>query len=348
MPVDPDRDARDENGNIIKFKPYTDRVRVGIKGTIFSLGHDPQTQISTIIVKEGTVWAKPTNPSLKPFMLQAGQQAQVGPHSVSPVTFSDSTSSSGSGSETGGTPLQTGTQPAAGSQEQVVTIEVPANRAWTPTGVVLRPGELVMVQASGTIEAASPSAPGPFYHAVPPTGRAQFHPDKPQPLLAALSLLGRIGVGPVVPVGPFARWYAGPPYGSGELFLGINDDGLEDNSGAWQVRITTFSGDTSLQPQPQPTPQPASGGSGGGTGGGGGGTGGGGGGTITPATSIDWKTNAGEYRGQFGKHFNLNCPPNDTLESVFGEPTSTQWILPSVRPRSMLARSSDVTAGWSR
>ena len=133
-----------------------------------------------------------------------------------------------------------GTKCAEGNPQKTVTIEVPANRAWTPTGVFLNSCTQVMVQASGTIQAAASGGPQGFYHAVPPGGRAQFHPDKPQQLMPALSMLGRIGDGPVVSIGPFARWYAGGPYGSGELFLGINDDGVDDNSGVWQVRITTF------------------------------------------------------------------------------------------------------------
>ncbi len=139
-----------------------------------------------------------------------------------------------------GLPTSAGTACAPGNPEKTVTIEVPANRAWTPTGVSLNSCTQVMVQASGAIQAAASGGPQGFYNAVPPGGRAQFHPDKPQQLLPALSMLGRIGDGPVVSIGPFARWYAGGPYGSGELFLGINDDGVDDNSGVWQVRITTF------------------------------------------------------------------------------------------------------------
>jgi len=45
----------------------------------------------------------------------------------------------------------------------------------------------------------------------------------------------------VLPVGKYVdRLTAGSPCGSGELFLGINDDNVNDNSGAWKVRITVF------------------------------------------------------------------------------------------------------------
>jgi hypothetical protein len=61
-------------------------VAVGIKGTRFLFGYDPQSQVSTIIVKEGAVWATPTNHVLRPFTVQAGQQVQVGPNRIGPVT----------------------------------------------------------------------------------------------------------------------------------------------------------------------------------------------------------------------------------------------------------------------
>jgi hypothetical protein len=92
---------------------------------------------------------------------------------------------------------------------------------------------------------------------VPPSGRAEFHSHLPQAFLPALSLLGRIGNGPVVPVGLGVRMLAAPPYGSGELFLGINDDGVGDNSGAWTVRITILGGG-SPPPRAAPPPLPPS------------------------------------------------------------------------------------------
>jgi hypothetical protein len=143
----------------------------------------------------------------------------------------------------------------AGGQSR--TIQVAASAAWTATGVVLDPGVGVEIEASGTIEAAAPSEGRALYHQVPPSGRAEFHSHLPQAFLPALSLLGRIGNGPVVPVGLGVRMLAAPPYGSGELFLGINDDGVGDNSGAWTVRITILGGG-SPPPRAAPPPLPPS------------------------------------------------------------------------------------------
>jgi hypothetical protein len=136
-------------------------------------------------------------------------------------------------------------------QDRTITVQVPANQAWTSTGVTLSPGMTVQIEASGTVEASSSSDTRPFYHQVPPDGRLERHADKPAPLLLALSLLGRIGTGPVLLVGARAQFTVGPPYGSGQLFLGINDDMVTDNAGAWTARITILS--SSTQPPPPTT-----------------------------------------------------------------------------------------------
>ena len=67
-----------------------------------------------------------------------------------------------------------------------------------------------------------------------------MHPYMPYPLLHTLCMVARIGDGPVMMIGASKVWYAGGVYGTGELFLGINDDVVEDNSLAWQAKITTM------------------------------------------------------------------------------------------------------------
>ena len=116
----------------------------------------------------------------------------------------------------------------AKAQEKVV--QVPANQAWTRTGIMLNPGQTVRITASGAVEASPPSDPRPFYHQVPPEGRLERFANAPEPLLPDLALLGRIGNGPVLLVGGGVQLTAGAPYGSGELILGINDDAVSDNS----------------------------------------------------------------------------------------------------------------------
>lgn len=131
--------------------------------------------------------------------------------------------------------------PVLAEEPRTVTIEVAAKQAWTKTGVVLEPGMSVRIEASGAVEAAGAADGRAFYHQVPPEGRREMFGYLPCPLLPAMGLVGRIGEGATVHVGAgIERWRAGPPYGTGELLLGINDDRLDDNSGAWRVRITVF------------------------------------------------------------------------------------------------------------
>ncbi len=128
---------------------------------------------------------------------------------------------------------------SSGSKDEgnTVTIRVPANAAWTKTGLVVREGDSLEFSASGTVEATPNTDKRPFYHQVPPSGRGDQFPYMPAPKLPALALVGRIGDGPAFLVGESLRLKVGPVKGDGELRLGINDDIVRDNEGQWLVRI---------------------------------------------------------------------------------------------------------------
>ena len=115
-------------------------------------------------------------------------------------------------------------------------LRVPANQGWTATGVHLTTGQIIDVMATGTIEAAGDAEPRPYYHRVPPGGREERMSQAPKPDSPGLALLGRIGPnGPPFFIGSEAHLRI--DYEGGELFLGINDDAVSDNSGAWNVTI---------------------------------------------------------------------------------------------------------------
>lgn len=137
------------------------------------------------------------------------------------------------------------------AQDRTITIDMPANRAWTRTGIILNPNNTVRLEARGLVEAAASSDTRAIFHAVPPEGRPLRQNNKPQPLMRALALLARIGDGPVFEAGAQAEFPAGDPYGSGELQLGINDDHVEDNAGSWTVRVTVH-GASGAMSQQQP------------------------------------------------------------------------------------------------
>src|SRR4051794_8985526 len=117
--------------------------------------------------------------------------------------------------------------------QQTTTVTVPANQAWTRTGIYLNPGSTVVIEARGVIEAVSPADTRAMFHQVPPAGRPERQANKPHPDMPALVMLARIGNGPVLEAGAHAQLQAGGRNGSGELMLGINDDNVVDNTGSW-------------------------------------------------------------------------------------------------------------------
>src|SRR3954468_3079612 len=141
---------------------------------------------------------------------------------------------------------------AAWAQDRTVTVRVPANQAWTNTGIYVNPGSSVLLQASGVIEAVPPSDNRAMFHNVPPSGRSLRQENKPHPDMPTLVMLARLGNGPELEAGAQKQIEANEQNGSGELQLGINDDYVADNTGAWTVRVTVRQYKNSSQRQPFP------------------------------------------------------------------------------------------------
>jgi Domain of unknown function (DUF5011) len=121
--------------------------------------------------------------------------------------------------------------PTRGSGAATVQVSVPANQAWTDTGIDLTLGSNVTITASGTIKIAS-SDPGKTPAGAPECSAPS---DFVAPGLPCWSLIGRIGGGT-----PF---YVGTAMGfsvttSGRLFLGVNDNSFPDNTGSWTATVT--------------------------------------------------------------------------------------------------------------
>ncbi len=128
----------------------------------------------------------------------------------------------------GGAVGTTGTFPAG----QAVSVTVPANQPWTDTGIYVRSGERVQFNASGRIR-WSPDLPP-----VGPEGGGST-PGSPVENAPGGALIGRVGNSApfVVASGQIMTMPA-----SGELMLGINDTGLSDNTGNFQVQIVPSGG----------------------------------------------------------------------------------------------------------
>ena len=111
-------------------------------------------------------------------------------------------------------------------------IQVPANQAWTATGVFLRAGSVVAISATGTASMGGGSPPMPPEGRPPDCGgRGGF----PAGDLPCWSLIGRVGEqGPIFYVGSGTTLRVPK---DGQLFLGVNDDQIGDNSGYWTATV---------------------------------------------------------------------------------------------------------------
>lgn len=110
-------------------------------------------------------------------------------------------------------------------------LNVPAMRAWTETGLTVRRGQLLRFDASGQIRFGE----GGEYLADPGGNPDLRKASYPVPELPVGALIGRIGNGEPFAIG--AHKSAIPMPASGELRLGVNDDYLADNGGAFRVTI---------------------------------------------------------------------------------------------------------------
>lgn len=59
------------------FRVKTPTDVSSVRGTRFTVRYDARTQVSTTLVEEGVVQVTPTNPSLKPVTLRAGERVEV-------------------------------------------------------------------------------------------------------------------------------------------------------------------------------------------------------------------------------------------------------------------------------
>ena len=136
----------------------------------------------------------------------------------------DESSRSDSSSSSSGT-----SQRPSGLREREVPVV--AAVAWTDTGIDVRAGRDIYLNSTGRIHWGPNRQDGPAGERSSPRNDARPIPGRP-----AAALIGRIGEGSDI-------FFIGAESGpirmreSGRLFLGINDDMLNDNSGAFRVTV---------------------------------------------------------------------------------------------------------------
>jgi hypothetical protein len=116
-----------------------------------------------------------------------------------------------------------------GMRERVVSVS--AVQQWSDTGVMVRPGQTVFFESSGQVRWGPGRRDGPEGENKSPHNGARPIPNRP-----AAALIGSVGDGDDI-------FFIGADRGGirmrsgGRLLLGINDDGLQDNSGNFRVTI---------------------------------------------------------------------------------------------------------------
>jgi hypothetical protein len=125
----------------------------------------------------------------------------------------------------------TGTTAASRQAATGTGLVVSARQAWTPTGLTVRRGEVLTFNTTGEVQLS-----GDTNDIANSAGAKsqRYAPNAPLPRNFAGALIGRIGNGQPFPIGNQTSITMNA---NGQLFLGINDDGFEDNVGEFRVEI---------------------------------------------------------------------------------------------------------------
>ena len=121
-----------------------------------------------------------------------------------------------------------GGRPRGLREKQIMVV---ANAAWSDTGVDVTSGQSIYLEASGEIRWGPNRRAGPSGEQSSPYNSARPMPNRP-----GAALIGRIGTSS-------DYFFVGDDRGairvrgSGRLFLGINDDYLQDNTGYFRVIV---------------------------------------------------------------------------------------------------------------
>jgi hypothetical protein len=111
------------------------------------------------------------------------------------------------------------------------SVRVNGNQAWTDTGITVNQGDRVSFQSSGEITYGRSAG-----QTATPDGGAEHRPNYPDPTAPVGALIGKVGNSPAFGIGSQTQPLVMPA--SGRLMLGVNDNELADNGGAFTVVVT--------------------------------------------------------------------------------------------------------------
>jgi hypothetical protein len=110
-------------------------------------------------------------------------------------------------------------------------VTVDASRGWVDTGIDLRGGDIVQIQATGTVTLSTNAS-----DVADPSGSRTNRRASSSPLPAepAGALIARVGNAAPMRAGGRQSFTAN---GTGRLFLAVNDDFFDDNIGTFRVVV---------------------------------------------------------------------------------------------------------------
>jgi hypothetical protein len=175
-----------------------------VRGQVIEMGHKDRSDQSTDY--------------LITFRDENGQERRLPVAQVGRVYFTGTTA--------------TGTTGTGAGTGQPGTIVVPANQQWTATGMTVQKGETVRFTTTGQIQLSNDT--NDVAQAAGAMSQRLAH-GAPLPRAFAGALIGRIGTtGQPFAIGNQTSLQMPE---AGQLYLGINDDNLSDNSGEFRVEI---------------------------------------------------------------------------------------------------------------
>ena len=112
------------------------------------------------------------------------------------------------------------------------TVVVPSNVEWTNTRINVARGQRLRFESTGEVRMSFDASD--IAH---PAGAVSARHNGSAPLAAAPvgTLIGRVANGQPFSIGDSTNVFEMPA--SGRLYLGVNDDGVDDNSGNFVVKI---------------------------------------------------------------------------------------------------------------
>lgn len=133
------------------------------------------------------------------------------------------------------TPTPIAVTPSKSDRRQLrYDLQVPSEKAWTDTGIDLLQGDTLRITAEGTISYTTSKTCGPDGGKREWGDLLKSLPVNDSGRGALVGLIGESGVAKAFLVG---AKFEGTVAANGRLFLGLNDDNLDNNKGSFKVKI---------------------------------------------------------------------------------------------------------------